>query len=545
MDLLERYAQSLAPSEMVTLADVSEYVDWRTNRRANEFAPTGEDDVDLRTFLLHLRTEGAEREALESKRASLKRFYTWAKAEGMISDLPFEEFDLDRPFLTRDEVRRREERTAGDPQERELARLRGLNEIAAHLNRSPDVRTALDGTLEMLLKIMNLQTAWAFILTESGILTFGGGDPPPHDFALAAASGLPQGLDDQDRRFLRRPPDCHCQVFFRTGRLTRAVNVVECTRLQNASAANGDTGGLLFHASVPLASQGKVLGIINVATREWQFLTSGDLQFLSAIGAQVAVALERAHLYDSVKEQRDHLEHELQIAHDVQASLLPQELPAIPGFQLAAAWSSARQVAGDFYDIFPLHGGRWGIVIGDVADKGAPAALYMAMARSLIRTSAVRHHSPANTLMQVNETINTQCSYTMFVTTVYAVLDPATRMLTYANAGHNPPIVRHALGALEQLPRTGRVVGAFEKLHLTEATISLAPRDALVLYTDGVTDALNPIGVDYGVDRLAAAITSAPATAPALLDFVRADLAAFTQNAPQPDDITFFAVTCD
>jgi serine phosphatase RsbU (regulator of sigma subunit) len=545
MDLIERFAQSLSLTDSPTVVDVREYVNWRAHRRGTQVALTAVDDVDLRTYLLHLRTQGADHSTLEAKRASLKSFYQWAKAAGILSGHPFEDFDLDRPFLTHEEVRRREEAIAGDPRERELTRLRGLNQIAEHLNGSAQVQTALDGTLELLLKIMNLQSAWAFILTESGIQSFWVGDRPPHDFALAAACGLPPGLAEQEGHFLRHPPDCHCQKFFRSGRLTRAVNIVECTRLQDAAGARGDTQGLLFHASVPLFSQGKLVGIINVATHEWQFLTSADLEFLSAIGAQVAVALERAHLYDSAEEQLDHLERELQVAHDVQASLLPRELPGIPGFHLAASWNAARQVAGDFYDIFPLHEGRWGIVIGDVADKGTPAALYMAMTRALIRASAVRHHSPAHALMQVNETVNAECSYTMFVTTVYASLDPATRTLTYANAGHNPPILRRRGGAIEQLPRTGLVVGALEKLHLDERAINLAPGHALVLYTDGVTDALNAAGEDYGVDRLIAAIAAAPATAPALLDFVRTDLAAFMQNVPQPDDITFFVVTSD
>jgi serine phosphatase RsbU (regulator of sigma subunit) len=553
MELLQRFSQSLASSDVQALVDVREYIEWQTGRRATEtprrdvFIPTENDDVDLRTYLLHLRTEGADRAALEAKRASLKQFYQWAKAEGIIFHTPFEDFNFDRPFLTRDEIRRREDTIARDSHERELLRLRGLNQLAAHLNRSADVQTALDGTLEILLKVMNLQTAWAFILTESGTrsVTFSSGDPPPHDFALAAACGLPRGLEQDERRFLCEPPDCHCQQFFRSGRLTHAVNVVECTRLQKAAASRGDTQGLLFHASEPLTSQGKLLGLLNLATSEWQLLTSADLQFLSAVGAQVAVALERAQMYDLVREQRDHLERELQVAHDVQASLLPRELPDIPGFRFAADWRSARQVAGDFYDIFPLHEGCWGIVIGDVSDKGAPAALYMAMARSLIRTMAMHKPSPAATLMQVNATINAQSSYTMFVTVVYAVFDPATHTLTYANAGHNPPIVRRASGAIERLPRTGGVVGAFEKLDLTEAAVTLASGDALVLYTDGVTDALNAAGEDYGMDRLIAASTAAPATAPALLDSLRADLAAFTQSAPQPDDITFFVLTHD
>jgi phosphoserine phosphatase RsbU/P len=545
MDLLERFSESLAPSDSRPIVDVREYVDWLTDRRASEFVPTPHDDVHLRTYLLHLRSDGLDRGELETKLASLNRFYQWAEGAQLISENPFEEFAFDRPILSRDEVRRREQALASDSHENELARLRGLVHLADQLNRAADVQTALDASLELLLRVMNLQSAWAFLLTGSGMMAYYAGDPPPHDFALAGACGLPPGLEREDRHFLRQPPDCHCQSFFRAGNLGRALNIVECTRLQDAVAAKGETHGLLFHASVPLRSQGKLLGIINVATAEWQLLTSADLQFLSAAGALVAAALERAHLYDSVKDQRDHFERELLVAHDVQASLLPAELPDVPGFRLAAHWRSARQVAGDFYDIFPLHEGRWAIVIADVSDKGAPAALFMAMARALIRTSATRHHSPAGTLMQVNETIIAQSTYTMFVTLVYAVLDPATGVLTYANAGHNPPIVRRASGILEQLPRTGRVLGAFEKLHLTEGAITLSSGDALVLYTDGVTDALNPAGEDYGVDRLTAAVTSAPIMAPAMLDSLGADLALFTRDAPQPDDITFFIVTRD
>jgi phosphoserine phosphatase RsbU/P len=545
MDLLERFSGSLALTDSQTIADVREYVEWQTDRRASQFLPTQHDDVHLRTFLMHLRSEGLDRTALEAKLASLKRFYEWARADQLISDNPFEEYALDRPILSRDEVRRREQAQSGDSQEHELIRLRGLVELADHLNRAADVQTALDGALELLLRVMSLQSAWAFLLTASGMIASYAGDPPPHDFALAGAYGLPPGLEEQERRYLRQAPDCHCQSFFRVGNLGRALNIVECTRLQNAAGASGETHGLLFHASVPMRSQGKLLGIINVATNEWQLLSSADLQFLSAAGAQVAAALERAHLYDSVKDQRDHLERELQVAHDVQASLLPLELPGIPGFHLAADWRSARQVAGDFYDVFQLRDGHWGIVIGDVSDKGAPAALFMAMARALIRTGATRHHSPANTLMQVNETIIAQSTYTMFVTLVYAMLDPATGVLTYANAGHNPPLVRRASGGIEQLPRTGRVVGAFEKLHLADASITLGSGDALVLYTDGVTDALNLAGEDYSMARLVDAVTAAPSAAPALLDSLRADLARFTQDAPQPDDITFFVVTRD
>ena len=135
----------------------------------------------------------------------------------------------------------------------------------------------------------------------------------------------------------------------------------------------------------------------------------------------------------------------------------------IPGFGLAGAWHPAREVAGDFYDIFPLDEGRWGIVIGDVADKGTAAALYMAMVHSLILSGALRHRSPAAVLMEVNQTILRQCqSSGIFVTVFLAVLDPKKQTLQYANAGHNPPMVRRASGAIESLTKTGSVLGVFE-----------------------------------------------------------------------------------
>ncbi len=545
MDLLARFAESLTPDQAASAADVREYIEWQTSHHAKEFIPADKDDVDLRTYLLHLRTAGADRQALRRVIESLKRLYRWALTQGLIDKDPFDEFDFDRPLLSRDQLRRREETLGRDSQERELARLRGLNRVAEQLNRAADVQSALNATLETLLEVMQLPTAWAFLLTGQGVETVLAGDDPPGDFGLAAACGLPPALQADDSKFLRDRPECHCQSFFRSGRLARAVNIVECTRLQRAEEARGDTAGLLFHASVPIISNGALLGIINVATSEWQFLTSADLQFLTAVGSQVAVAVERARLYELAHAQRDRLERELQVARQVQASLLPRELPAIPGFRLAASWRAAREVAGDFYDVFPLHEGRWGIVIADVSDKGAPAALYMAMTRSLIRMVAPHHHTPAGALVQLNGLLGAQSAYDMFVTIFYAVLDPAAGELVYANAGQNPPLVRRAAGQLQPLPRTGHFVGGLERVHLTDANVALGPGDVLVAYTDGVTDALNAAGEDYGMERLVAAVQAAPAQAGPLLAYLEADLAAFVQTAPQPDDITFLVLTGD
>jgi serine phosphatase RsbU (regulator of sigma subunit) len=544
MDFLESFISSLPPSD-AAISAIRDYFEWQLQHCATEFSPSADDDVDLRTYLLDRRTNGADRATLDGHVAALKQFYHWAHTTGVITDNPFDEYNFAHPVVTSVSIDPRPQTVPADPNEREVERLRALSQITEVLNSSVDIRSALDSTLRTVLKVMNLQTGWVSMLTTSHLSVFTTKNSLPHGFVLAAACGLPPGLERDDRRFLRQPPACHCQHLLTQGRLTRAVNIVECTRLRDSMRAAGDNQGLRFHASAPLISQGKPLGLINVATAEWQFLTHADLHFLSMVSAQLVVALERAHLYEVAESRRIRLENELKVAREVQAGLMPREMPDIPGFDLAGAWHPAREVAGDFYGVFPLDEGRWGLVIGDVADKGTAAALYMAMVYGLILSGSLRHHSPAAVLMEVNQTILRQSSSTIFVTVFLAVLDPKQQTFQYANAGHNPPIVRRASGMIESLTRTGAVLGVFDDLPLSEAAITLGRGDAVVLYTDGVTEAWNPRDEDYGNARLAAAIAAAPRQAAELLAHVEADLDAFTEGAPQQDDVTLLVLTRD
>jgi phosphoserine phosphatase RsbU/P len=545
MNLLESFVSSLLPSDATTVA-VREYFEWQKHNRTADFTPSADDDVDLRAYLLSLRTNGADRATLEEQVTSLTQFYHWVQDKGDITHSPFDEYDFTHPFLISVQTYPRQQKLSNNLHEREVERLLALSQIAEQLNSAVDIQSALTSTLKILLKVMNLQTGWVSMLTTSHLSIFSAGNSP-HGFALVASCGLPPGLERDDCRILRQPPVCHCQHLLIEGRLTRAVNIVECTRLRDSMRATGDNQGLRFHASVPLISQGKPLGLINVASAEWQFLTHADLHFLSAVSAQLVVALERAHFYEVADAQRIRLEKELKVAREVQAGLMPREMPNIPGFSLASIWRPAREVAGDFFDIFPLDDGRWGMVIGDIADKGTAAALYMAMVHSLILSGALRHRGPAAVLMEVNQTILRQSSSGIFVTIFLAVLDPKKQTLQYANAGHNPPIVRRASGTLEELTRTGTVAGMFDELQMSETTIALGPGDAVVLYTDGVTEAWHPPprNEDYGIDRLTAAITAAPRKASELLAYLEVDLNAFTEGALQQDDVTFMVLTKD
>ena len=541
VDILGRFAETLNPDETEILTNLRRFIEWHVGT-AQEFVPSSNDDVALRTYLMELKMSGVSVRSRREQVASLRRFYDWAESAGFLPDYhPFDEFSIDRPTLTREQIRRRREIFSGSPEEREIARLRALNGLAEQLNRSSDIQTTLTAALETLLSLMSLETAWAFLLpSASGSSDFVSVSASDR-FALAATSGLPPGLEQKDRYYLKNPKLCHCQFVMLDGHLKRAVNVVECTRLLEAARDNGDNQGLLFHASVPIIASGQPLGIINVATQDWQFLTATDLQLLSAVGAQVAVALERARLFDVTVAQRLRLEHELKLAREVQDSLLPDALPAIPGFSLAADWRSALEMAGDFYDIFPLPDGHWGIIVADVSDKGAAAAMYMAMTRSLIRTSAANYASPAGALKDVNQQLLAHSSSDMFVTVFYALLDAELQKITYTNAGQNPPLLRRASGGIEKLARTGMALGVIEELALTDASLTLSAGDVLVIYTDGVTDALNSQGEEYGLARLIEAVTSAPPSDATLqLTHLSSHLATFTGDRPPFDDITFF-----
>lgn len=542
MTILDQFAATLSSEEKEILADIKAYAAWQVGRQEIDFAPTNKDDVDIRNYFLHLRLNRGKRGRLRRSAKSLRRFYNWAQAEEIINDNPFQDFDFSQPYLSQTQLTRRQDTLPADPVERELAHLRALNKLAQQLNQAADIQSALTAAVETLLPVMNLQTAWVFVLPDLHQHMKGIPKPPPHDFALAQAVDLPSGLEMEERRYLCQPGDCHCQWLLRNGRLQRAVNVVECTRMQDAAKANGETRDLFFHASVPLRLEDQILGIINVATENWQFLTAADLQFLSTVGAQVSVALERARLFDLSQEQQARMSRELEMARDLQANLLPQRLPKIPGWNLDAYWQAAREVAGDFYDAIELANGRLALLVADVSDKGAHAALYMAMVSSLIRTYARLIDSPAELLTAVNRHLVKHDKSAMFVTTFYGVLALDTGLMTYASAGHDPQMIRRRADLVELMMPTGPLLGLFDDLQIKEKTVALEAGNTLLLYTDGVTDALNEEGEEYSRSRLQAQLQQAPGPAPACLHYLRQDMDRFRGTAVPFDDITLLVL---
>jgi sigma-B regulation protein RsbU (phosphoserine phosphatase) len=252
------------------------------------------------------------------------------------------------------------------------------------------------------------------------------------------------------------------------------------------------------------------------------------------------------------------VEQELALAWQIQESFLPDDLPDIPGWQLAATLKPARETSGDFYDVIPLPNGQWGVLIEDVADKGMAAALYMALSRTLIRTYAAEYETqPELVLSAANRRILMDTHAGLFVTVFYGILDRVTGTLTYCNAGHNPP---YLLGtqdgdSLQSIRRTGMALGVVEDVVWERKAVQIARGDVLVLYTDGVTDAQNGQEVSFGEERLLEVVRASVATlanqdlsrgqgfsAQGVQEAVATEIQGFVSDAPQFDDTTLMIV---
>jgi sigma-B regulation protein RsbU (phosphoserine phosphatase) len=551
-----------------------------------------------------------------------------------------------------------------------IGKLTTLNRIAEALNQAVDVSGVLDGALADLVELLELETAWVFLRDPAAEdRRFGSG------YVLAAHHNLPPALDPNGSDAW--DGKCRCQELTDDELLGQAHNQINCSRLHSVS---GDRHGLNVHASVALRSGDHVLGILNLAAPDWGHFDPAALSLLTTAGSQMGTALERARLYDLLREQRGHeqdallrlsrhflshlnldelishlvnevmfvlradacalvlpgespeflefraargwrsdpvaagrlvpasacsgpglvmqtqqafqgedlaaqdstlwapdwlqaegfrghamvpllaegraigalvvnqrrprlldeddlrglqlmanqgamaiekarlhqeelkaqaLERELALGREIQLSLLPSAVPTIPGWELGAYYQAASEVGGDFYDFIEpsANPGRLGLFIGDVTGKGVPAALHMARSCTMIRTMALETLSPAVTLTRVNDLIMQYGHSDLFLTALYADLDPETGRLVYANAGHCRPLwFRADRDEFVELDARGIIMGAFEGIHLEEETVEVAPGDLLIFYTDGVTEAMDGARHLFGEYRLRSAV---------------------------------------
>jgi serine phosphatase RsbU (regulator of sigma subunit)/putative methionine-R-sulfoxide reductase with GAF domain len=314
-------------------------------------------------------------------------------------------------------------------------------------------------------------------------------------------------------------------------------------------------------AVLPLIVKSQLVGALVVAARsQSQLPHDRTFRILMGIAQQTAVAVESARLQQEGME-RQRLDQELSFARDIQTSFLPKEVPQAEGWSVAAAWQAARQVGGDFYDFMQMPDGSVGIAVADVADKGVPAALFMAMSRTLTRSVAFEGYPPAALLKRVNGIILADSRTDLFVTVFFAKWDPKSGKVEYANAGHNPPLIFRAnlasaqkafgseaesrlsagseLDSIQQLPNQGIALGVLKGVLLTDQMLMLEPGDVMLMYTDGITDALNAEGAEFGIEKLMEVLrTTAALSAQEIANAIMSAVSYFAGNEPPFDDQT-------
>ena len=291
--------------------------------------------------------------------------------------------------------------------------------------------------------------------------------------------------------------------------------------------------------AVPLKVGERITGVAQVINRlDDKPFDKDDLELFIALCSMAAIAIENAKMHRSLME-RQRLVKDMEFARTVQESFLPQHAPEIVNYRFSAHYTPAQEVGGDFYDFMRLDRVRTGIVIGDVSGKGVPAALYMAKLGSDLKTLAFTEKDPATALKKLNDLLAERSRRGMFATVLYLELDSESGRMTLSNAGHLPPIVKRADGTVKRFsPAGGSPLGILPGMEFGQETLLLGPGDTVVLYTDGIIEAMNARDELYGYDRFEELIHKSPSDPDALKSAIIGDVNRFTGLSPQHDDMT-------
>jgi phosphoserine phosphatase RsbU/P len=318
-------------------------------------------------------------------------------------------------------------------------------------------------------------------------------------------------------------------------------NIKQTFRLKDAVRQKAPEGGWLV--GIPLSGKGDIFGALVILERPVTgSLLEKRLDLLNGIARQAAMAIQNDLLQDK-RLENEKLQQEFQFARDIQQSFLPRQLPVFKGWDVASLWQPARQVGGDFFDLFFPNPDTFCAVIADVSDKGMPAALYMTVTRTLIRSFAQENLQPGMILKKVNDLLLQDNPSGMFVTVIIILGNTQSGVIQYANAGHNPPILRTPIGTIIELPRGQIALGVMENQEYTDHSIAIERNSFLTLYTDGVTDTVSPGGDNYSQKRLIRLITNIKMNkASVLTSALENDLIQFRAGLPSVDDITVLSL---
>ncbi len=455
-------------------------------------------------------------------------------------------------------------------QQEEAWTLNALLQVAERIGRASTLDALLETVVRLPPQLLGCTRCYCLLWSREG------------RFALLAAYGLPDHLHAQlvghSVEIERAPLLARLHAFASEGTTTSRPLVLHQAQdqpeLWPQVIEPAGSGTLVV---LPMLARASLLGALIL---DWDeplvMLDTRQISLSTGAAAQVAGALESILLAREA-EEAERMEQELRVAREIQTALLPAHPPRIPGWQVDAAWHSARMVGGDFYDFWrvpprsspndPLQPyatmlvhdvagsstwvhdtssqwGELGFVIADVSDKGVPAAMFMAMSRSLVRASALDGSSPPRAIERANRWISRDSESGMFVTLFYGLLDTATGRLRYTSAGHNPPLLyRRQSATFEALHTPGIALGVLDAIHLHEAETIMAPGDLLVCYTDGVTEAIDDAQQEFGVERLREIITTyADYDVGVIMQAISGAIDAHSRGQPPFDDVTLLLI---
>jgi len=377
--------------------------------------------------------------------------------------------------------------------------------------------------LDLLLEEVVSDVAQTFGYSRSGILLK---DDDTNELEIAAVRGWTVNYHMKGERFKIGEYRMICHVG-QTGETYYAPDVKVDPYYQVSEHST------CSELDIPLKIRGRLIGVFNFQHQDINAFSESRIQLLEALAGHVSTAIENARLFENERKEKERLTGELNEARNVQLSLFPGWTPDMPGFEITGLCIPCREVGGDWFDYIPLNDGSLAVVLADVSGKGSGAALLMASTRSILRMFAERGLPPGEVLRNVNQALLKDFPKTRFVTMIYAVISSSGRSIVFANAGHPPPIFTNSKGVHLLNFESGLPLGILEG-SFPEHTIEMSAGSHLLLYSDGISEAMNPVEEEYGEERIKDQMTNPAATVTSLLDNVQD----YMNGSPASDDMT-------
>jgi sigma-B regulation protein RsbU (phosphoserine phosphatase) len=294
--------------------------------------------------------------------------------------------------------------------------------------------------------------------------------------------------------------------------------------------------------AVPIISNDRVIGVFDLESDELNAYSDDDLSILQMLASQVAIIIEKVQLHDQVVEKK-RIEAQLEIARQVQLELLPGTDPEVDGFDVSAYIFPTEEVSGDYYDWVRIFDDQIAIIVADAVGKGIPAALLMSFLRASLRAAVQVGYAPHVAFSKVSDLLRESTEDNQFITAIYGILDSTNRTFVFSNAGHNPPLLIRPGGEYRYVEYGDMPLGMFDEQHYHQHFIRFEDDQVMVVYTDGITEAANPAGEEYGQERLAKRVLEGiELPAKKLIDHIRKGVADFTERKFLDDDGTLFIV---